>query len=460
MEDYTTEILNKNIIQNNIEKLKRSMNRLKLAINRSNSKNYKNFKINSPKNYDIFKNNMNIKEPFNEENKSFLYYNLEVSQSNNNFSKINTPDKNLYIDKKNNNKQISSMFNIYKDEPDFTPIIPSRNNNNMDRVSKTSIILNDKIENSIETTPFITDINSNLYSEKFSFLLDKNNINNKLINNNINEKIIRNKSENQIKILNNLNNQNKSKKNNCNNRDFSDNCNSNKDLYFTNENSLSNVDIFEANNKVNKKNFESYLKNQINLFSKTNKGLLIRYKTILNNFKSANEQNIKLIDKINELKIKDKNINKINKGLEVEYNDFKNKLILLNKDDYNKDKNNENKKLITQQNKDLKEKIEEYDDIILQLKNKIKKIIEEGNKNNKKEKMNKMNSFDGFKNKKNIGMNIQNKEFKHFLMNDKNNIEEILYHYNNNNYNEQSNKEKKEYNKYINELKKVNNKDN
>ena len=71
-----------------------------------------------------------------------------------------------------------------------------------------------------------------------------------------------------------------------------------------------------------------------------------------------------------------------------------------------------------------------------------------------------MNSFDGFKNKKNIGMNIQNKEFMHFLMNDKDNIEEALYHYNNNNYNEQSNQEKKEYNKYINELKKVNNKDN
>ena len=45
MENYSLLELNRNITQNNIEKIKRSMKRLKETINRSNSNNYKNMKI-------------------------------------------------------------------------------------------------------------------------------------------------------------------------------------------------------------------------------------------------------------------------------------------------------------------------------------------------------------------------------------------------------------------------------
>ena len=50
MENYSLEIPTKNIIQNNIERIKRSMKKLKDTINRSNSNNYKNITTH-PHNY-------------------------------------------------------------------------------------------------------------------------------------------------------------------------------------------------------------------------------------------------------------------------------------------------------------------------------------------------------------------------------------------------------------------------
>ena len=82
------EITNKNIIQNNIEKIKKSMKRLKDTINRSNSNNFRNLKIYSQKHY-----NSNIenktKNNLNEENKSFIYYNIKESLLNNNNNTTN-----------------------------------------------------------------------------------------------------------------------------------------------------------------------------------------------------------------------------------------------------------------------------------------------------------------------------------------------------------------------------------
>ena len=87
------EITNKNIIQNNIEKIKKSMQRLKDTINRSNSNNFRNLKINSQKHY-----NSNIenktKNILNEENKSLIYSNITESFLNNN----NNTTNNNYFD--------------------------------------------------------------------------------------------------------------------------------------------------------------------------------------------------------------------------------------------------------------------------------------------------------------------------------------------------------------------------
>ena len=43
IKNYSLEMINKNITQNNIEKIKSSIKRLKDTINRSNSNNYRNY---------------------------------------------------------------------------------------------------------------------------------------------------------------------------------------------------------------------------------------------------------------------------------------------------------------------------------------------------------------------------------------------------------------------------------
>jgi hypothetical protein len=96
MKDYSLEMINKNITQNNIEKIKSSIKRLKDTINRSNSNNYRNLKINSQKYYH---NNIinRVKDNVKKENESAMHYNLKESVLNNN---IYSPNKNIYINLK------------------------------------------------------------------------------------------------------------------------------------------------------------------------------------------------------------------------------------------------------------------------------------------------------------------------------------------------------------------------
>ena len=140
------------------------------------------------------------------------------------------------------------------------------------------------------------------------------------------------------------------------------------DLNIT-ENSLFGVNTDDSNNIIN---FENYLNNQINIFDGLNKELLIRYKNFLKKFKTANIENKLLINKINELQTKQKNINIINLELEKEYNNTKERIL----------KNNNKQKLILlKKNEELKNKIYKYDELILNLKNQINKINEENEKN-------------------------------------------------------------------------------
>ena len=409
------EITNKNIIQNNIEKIKKSMKRLKDTINRSNSNNFRNLKIYSQKHY-----NSNIenkaKNNLNEENKSFIYYNIKESLLNNNnnttnnkyFGNFFSPKRFAYLNNEKDENEnifeyertpfiqnINTDFNInknantntnknktridisYNEQINFpfefgnfgnkkenSENIPSSRNKIVnDFRSKTDILMKKKIINS-PGVPNIIDISSNRLKEDNSLL--------NIINNNNyidNLKLNRNKSAKQIDILRNI----KKNNNNANiNKNNSYRNNSYKDL-FQNDNSLSNIDIFEYNNpneNKNKNNIENYLSNQIKLFNNINKGLLIRYNKIIKYFSSANEQNNILINKINELKRKEKKLKNINYQLETEYNTMQGTLS-------NNYIINENKKLLLKNNLDLKGKIDKYDEIILQLKNKINKIIED-----------------------------------------------------------------------------------
>ena len=137
------------------------------------------------------------------------------------------------------------------------------------------------------------------------------------------------------------------------------------------ENMSSNKNIFTLHNFKNKDEYEKYLNNLIYRYNDINKGLLMRYKKIINNFKSANDQNNKLMVKINELKIKEQKIKNANNALEKEYDNFKKDLSIKNKD------NNEFKK-----NEELKKRMTKYDEIIIKLKNEINQLVNQ-NENDK-----------------------------------------------------------------------------
>jgi hypothetical protein len=214
--------------------------------------------------------------------------------------------------------------------------------------------------------------------------------------------IIRNKSAKQINIIHNL----------INNNNFKEYSNYSNVLN-TNENSFSNSNIF-ANNKnsninANKNNnnsqteYENYLKNQIYILDNINKGLATRYKKIFHNYTLTNEQNNLLVDKINEIERKTKNIKNINLNLESEYNAIKDKLLKKNNEENSF--NNKDKMSLRQQNEELKNKIEEYDEIILQLKNQINLLVEESE--NEKENNSKEN--DEIINDDNIINELENK---------------------------------------------------
>ena len=380
MEDYSIEMTNKNITQNNIEKIKRSMQKLKDTINRSKSNNYRNIKINSQKHYN---NNIHnrIKDNIKEENKSVLYYNIKESglNNNNNLEKIFSPNKNLYlniqspqIQHSQTNKKYLNMNKYIPDKPNkelnhkyilnhnqnyFSPLAPSRNKINKDfNSNNTDNLLDNKKENTNINIPKLTDYNNNEYNEENSFLNQiQDNLNNK-DKKNFDIQLARNRSAKQMEIIENIINKNIDK----------------REVFYTNENSISNIEVIEPTNIKAKKNFEKYLLNQINSFNKINKGLLIRYNNILKTYKSASEQNNTLINKINEIKTKEKNLKNDNLILEKEYNDIKtNSELNVN----NNESNNENKLLLIKENEELKDKINKYDEMILELKNKINILI-------------------------------------------------------------------------------------
>lgn len=412
MENYSLLELNRNITQNNIEKIKRSMKRLKETINRSNSNNYKNMKI-------IRKTNdhLNLMKANSNDIGNSLYYNSSKETISRKDEMIQSPYKNEYINFKNKrigkyknnynlNTKNNTEFNInkklidrsfyeqnisnynlthnYESNNIYSPIIPSRNKFKNDLDNKTDIQINNNLENNIADEPKLTDFSPYIYRDDESLILNNFNDNNYFDKNK--NKFIRNKSAKQINIIHNL----------INNNNFKEYSNYSNVLN-TNENSFSNSNIF-ANNKnsniITNKNrnnnqleYEDYLKSQIFMLDNINKGLATRYKKIFHNYTMTNEQNNLLVDKINEIERKTKNIKNINLNLESEYNAIKDKLLKKNNEENSF--NNKDKMSLRQQNEELKNKIEEYDEIILQLKNQINSLVEESE--NDKENNNKEN---------------------------------------------------------------------
>ena len=382
MDNHSMEVLNKNITHNNIEKIKKSMKRLKDTINRSNSNNYRNMKIrqkihNNEKEYiinDYYKNDSksllyyNINEPLDKENKIYDYNRLDKIKKSpsihNNNTEFNIINKKI-IDKSFNDQNISNFNYILTHNNDndndniYSPFIPSRNKFSVNFDSKTDILMN-KLDNNNLNTPKLTEFSPDLLKKEHSIILNK--INNYSNNTNY-QQIIRNKSAKQMKIVNNLINS----KNNNNSQKINNNFNSINDY----ENMSSNKNIFTLHNFKNKDEYEKYLNNLIYRYNDINKGLLMRYKKIINNFKSANDQNNKLMVKINELKIKEQKIKNANNALEKEYDNFKKDLSIKNKD------NNEFKK-----NEELKKRMTKYDEIIIKLKNEINQLVNQ-NENDK-----------------------------------------------------------------------------
>ena len=414
MENYSLENANRNMTQNNIEKIKKSMKRLKDTINRSNSNNYKNLKINLQKH-----NKLNfIKNNSKDISKSYLYYNNISNDTLSNKEKtLISPHRNEYVNIKNkklekykksnyNNTNINNNteFNLNKRFIDrsfydqnnsnynfnynlthtnensghiYSPLLPSRNKiKKEENNSKTDAYSNINLESDIINPPRLTDFSPYLLKDEDSLIL--NSINNNNYTSKEKNRIIRNKSAKQINIIHNLINNN-------NFKDFSNYSN----ILNTNESSFSNSNIFGSNKNRNRNEYENYLKNQIFIIDNVNKGLLMRYKNIITNYKSANEQNNLLMNRINEIKMKEKNIKNANIILENEYNNIKDKLFHKNNNEENNIINNNNNKIILKkENTELKHKIDKYDEIILQLRNQINALIEESEKEKGKEKEN------------------------------------------------------------------------
>ena len=217
-----------------------------------------------------------------------------------------------------------------------------------------------KLDNNNLNTPKLTEFSPDLLKKEHSIILNK--INNYSNNTNY-QQIIRNRSAKQMKIMNNLINS----KNNNNTQKINNNFNNINDY----DNMSFNNNIFTLHNFKNKDEYEKYLNNLIYRYNDINKGLLLKYKKSINNFKSANDQNNKLMLKIKELRIKEQNIKNANNALEKEYDNFKNDLSIKNKDN-NELKNNE----------ELKKKIIKYDEIIIKLKNEINQLVNQ-NENDK-----------------------------------------------------------------------------
>ena len=398
MDNHSMESINKSIIKNNIEKIKKSMKKLKDTINRSNSNNYRNIKIKQK----IHNNDREkvLNEYFIDENNTDLDYNNRDSYFNdiklhtaneNEYQKIERIKKspsipnnkaqffNLhkkYFDKSFNDQNISFYNHLFTNNNEnndiYSPYLPSRNKNHIKLESKTDKYFNEvkQIDNNINNikTPLINKFYPDLINKENSIILNKINNDNNDLDYIRNQNVLRNKSAKQMKIANDLVNINNNSNNNF--EDFN-NLNDN-DSKLTNENFMK-INDFDSKNE-----YVIYLKQIICNLENINRGLLQRYKKIINNFKSANEQNNKLMIKINELKLKEQKIKNANIILEKEYANIKNDLFKNNKAKV-LDKNSEYKK-----NEELRNRINKYDEIILNLKNKIKNINNENNSSTEK----------------------------------------------------------------------------
>ena len=409
MENYSLLELNRNITQNNIEKIKRSMKRLKETINRSNSNNYKNMKI-------IRKNNdhLNLMKTNSKDigNNSLIYYNSSKETISRNDDMMKSPYKFGYMDIKNKkigkyknnynlNTKNNTEFNInkklidrsfyeqnisnynlthnYESNNIYSPVLPSRNKFKTDLDNKTDILINNNLDNNIINEPKLTEFSPYIYRDDESLILNNFNDNNYMDKGK--NQILRNKSAKQINIIHNLINNNNFKEysNYSNVLNTNENSFSNSNIFANNKNSniISNKDNININNKSE---YENYLKNQIYILDNINKGLATRYKKIFHNYTLTNEQNNLLVDRINEIERKTKSIKNINLNLENEYDVIKDKLLRKNYEENSF--NNKDKITLIQQNEELKNKIEDYDEIISQLKNQINLLVEE-NENDK-----------------------------------------------------------------------------
>jgi len=279
-------------------------------------------------------------------------------------------------------EQNISNYNLthnYESNNIYSPALPSRNKFKTDLDNKTDILINNNLDNNIINEPKLTEFSPYIYRDDESLILNNFNDNN-YIDKGKNQ-ILRNKSAKQINIIHNLINNNNFKEysNYSNVLNTNENSFSNSNIFANNKNSniISNKDNININNKSE---YENYLKNQIYILDNINKGLATRYKKIFHNYTLTNEQNNLLVDRINEIERKTKSIKNINLNLENEYDVIKDKLLRKNYEENSF--NNKDKITLMQQNEELKNKIEDYDEIISQLKNQINLLVEE-NENDK-----------------------------------------------------------------------------
>ena len=393
MDNHSMELINKSITKNNIEKIKKSMKKLKDTINRSNSNNYRNIKIKQKMHNNDREKLLN--EYFIDENNTNLDYNKRDSYINdmklytaneNEYQKIERIKKSpsipnnkaefnkfhkKYFDKSFNDQNISYFNHLLTNNNEnndiYSPYNASRNKNHIKLESKTDKYFNEmevkEIDNNVNNLniPIINESYPNLINKENSIILNKINNDNNDFDYTRSQNVLRNKSAKQMKIANDLVNTNNNSNNNF--EDFN-NLNDNDSI-------LTNQNFMKINDFDSKNEYVIYLKQIIYNLENINKGLLQRYKKIINNFKSANGQNNILMIKINELKLKEQKIKNANIILEKEYASIKNDLFKNNKAKV-LDKNSEYKK-----NEELKNRINKYDEIISNLKNKIKNINNE-----------------------------------------------------------------------------------
>ena len=145
----------------------------------------------------------------------------------------------------------------------------------------------------------------------------------------------------------------------------------------------------DFNNNMNNNNDpnkidQDKIKNSIDKLESINKKLSQKYRNIINNYKSSITSNNLVMKKKSEIIINLEKIKEINTKI-------KNKIETLKINSFNNDYDKDKKELLIK-NKELNLQIEQKDIIILELKNKINKIINTDNKINYFNEINKANN--------------------------------------------------------------------